>query len=63
MELKIEEEGYDVPSFMSVGDYVKIFKVKDFFLIDLYQSPRMCTNPRLNRSYRVLASFLFQTNL
>lgn len=31
MELKIDEQGYDVPSFMSVGDYVKIFKVKDLF--------------------------------
>ena len=31
MELKIDEEGSDVPSFMSVGDYVKIFKVKDLF--------------------------------
>jgi hypothetical protein len=31
MDIKIDEEGYDVPNFMSVGDYVKIFKVKDLF--------------------------------
>jgi hypothetical protein len=31
MELNIDEQGYDVPNYMSVGDYAKIFKVKDLF--------------------------------
>jgi hypothetical protein len=31
MNLKIDEQGYNIPTFMSVGDYVKIFKVKDLF--------------------------------
>ena len=31
MELNIDEQGYDIPNYMSVGDYAKIFKVKDLF--------------------------------
>jgi hypothetical protein len=31
MELNIDEQGYDIPDYMTVGNYVKIFKVKDLF--------------------------------
>ena len=31
MELNIDEQGYDVPEYMTIGSYTKIFKVKDLF--------------------------------